>query len=46
LPTAFIPRNSLNKRVLLRDFSYLSGVMESTSHVKKKLSLLSNNMQK
>ena len=46
LPTAFIPRNSLNKRVLLRDFSYLSDVMENTSHVKKKLSLLSNNMQK
>lgn len=44
IPTAFVPRNSLNKRVILRDFSFISGVMESTSHVKKKLSLLSNNM--
>jgi len=44
--TAFISKDKIDKTVLLRDFSFISSLMESSDKVRKKLSLVEDSVMK
>ena len=46
LPTAYKKRSEFNERDMMRDFNYISGMMEGYDRMKKKLSIIENSLSK